>query len=84
MELTIYRVMRETSWPGADIDGCPIMETETAVVLECLSKVEAIRQAQKIFSKTRAGWVAVFADRITDRGRIYGDRIYNKYRNYEN
>lgn len=80
MEIKIYRVMREYQYEGTDMDGCPITETDLAVHGEYLSKVEAIRQAQRVFSRTSAVWVPVYLDTITEKGRTYGKRIYNLYR----
>ena len=80
MEVFIYRVMQEFAHESVDMDMCPVTEYERTTAGEFLSKKEAIRLAQRIFARTSANWVTVSKDKITDKGRIYGKRVYNLYR----
>jgi len=81
MEVNIYRVMQERRHMTVDMDKCLQFSYERENIGEFLSKKEALRLAQRVFA--RAGgysWVTVNKDRISDKGRSYGVRVYNLYK----
>ena len=71
-----------------DADYCPTTEDNEIYNNTFVSKIEAIRQAQKRHSKQPlngyvcAVWAAVYPVTITAKGTTRGPRVYNLYKCY--